>query len=282
MKIAITGASGFIGKSLTEFFLSKGYLVLPVTRDLLRDCREKDLCDLLAQTDVVINLAGATINKRWTVAYKKELFKSRINTTRKVVDIINTLEHKPKVLISASAVGYYDDINIHTEVSNCKGNSFLSDLCEQWETEAQKVSDEVRLAICRFGVVLSKNGGAFSNLSFPTKLGIIPIIGDGGQAFPWIALADLISAISFIVENDRARGAFNFTAPEQLNYKAVMFRIGKYYKGFLSFKVPQFVMSLIMGEFGISLTKGQNVVPLKLDELGFTYKYPTLTDFLED
>lgn len=280
MKIAITGATGFIGTNMSQYFESKGYKILGISRKLLSDSNENLLLEVISQSDVVINLAGATINKRWTDNYKKEMRDSRIVTTQKVVDAINKSEKKPHLFISASAVGFYSNTGINDEYLYTKGVGFLSDLCQDWEQEASKVSSDVRLCITRFGVVFANEGGAFEKMALPTKMGLIPIISNGKQLFPWIALVDLIRAIDHIIDDKNISGNINLVAPQILPYKQLMYAIAKRYSGFIPMPVPAFAIKALLGEFGESLTEGQYVVPKKIEKSDFVFKYPTVQDFL--
>ena len=133
--IAITGASGFVGTSLTKYFSALGYKIIPISRDILND--NKKLEETLNQTDIVINLAGANIINRWNQSYKKLLYSSRIDTTSKIVNAINSVQNKPKLLISTSAVGIYDNKSTYDE-NGSFSNDFLSTLCQNWEKEALK------------------------------------------------------------------------------------------------------------------------------------------------
>ena len=146
--IAITGASGFVGTSLTKFFSNLGYRIIPISRDILNN--ENRLEETLKTTDTVINLAGANIIVRWTPQYKELLYSSRIDTTSKIVNAINTVENKPKLLISTSAVGIYDNKDTHNE-NGTFANDFLSTLCQNWEKEALKAKNETtKVSIFRF------------------------------------------------------------------------------------------------------------------------------------
>ena len=158
MRIAISGASGFVGTYLSNYFGNKGYEILPLSRKMLTEEYGGQLADVLSHSDIVINLAGASINGRWTASYKKELHDSRIITTRTLVNAINKLTNKPKIFISASAVGYYSSDRCYDENNAVLGSSFLSNLCCEWENEAKKIASDVRLAITRFGVVLAAKG----------------------------------------------------------------------------------------------------------------------------
>lgn len=279
IKIAISGASGFIGKHLTEYFRSKGHIVFPINRKLLTDESTSELMDILSQSDVVINLAGAPINKRWTKAYKKKLSDSRIITTRKLVNTINQATVKPKVLISASAVGYYPSVGFYDEYNSIKGNGFLSELCEQWENESAKISSDVRLAITRFGVVLSPNGGAFNQMILPARFGIATIIGSGSQPLPWIDIKDLTLAIEHIIGTTTLNGIINLVAPQQITNKELILYASEYYNSLITIRIPSFVFRFLFGEASEFLTEGQRVYPKKLLDSGFKFKSKFISEF---
>lgn len=161
MRIAISGNSGFIGQHLTEFLSVGGDVVVPLKHAMFRSRSDEKLKQALTGCDVVINLAGATINQRWTRKAKRKIMNSRIYTTRRLVSIINEMEVKPEVFISASAVGIYPDNGIYSESSTSVGTGFLSEVCIRWEDEAQKLSRDIRLVVARFGVVLSRMEGHY-------------------------------------------------------------------------------------------------------------------------
>jgi uncharacterized protein (TIGR01777 family) len=163
--IAISGASGFVGTSLTKFFSNVGYKVIPISREILNN--NNKLEELLNTTDIVINLAGANIINRWSESYKKLLYSSRIDTTSKIVKAINSISNKPKILISTSAVGIYNNISTYDEDGSFS-NDFLSNLCQNWEKEALKAKNETTIvAIFRFGIVLGQEGGALQKMITP-------------------------------------------------------------------------------------------------------------------
>ena len=277
MNIAISGASGFIGTYLSGYFTANGYNIFPLTRKILSD--ESELKKILSQSDVVINLAGAPINHRWTKSYKKELKDSRIISTHKIVNTINDMLEKPKLLISASAVGYYSLEGCYNEYNSIKGNSFLADLCEKWEEEAKQVSSEVRLVITRFGVVLAAEGGAFKEMMLPAKLGIATVLGSGNQPFSWIDIADLGNAMDFIIKNRVIDGTVNFVAPEKITNRKLMKIAAKHYRSFFSIRIPEFVFRFIWGESAEFITQGQCIEPKKLLDSGFIFKTSNISDF---
>ena len=168
MKIAISGASGYIGQHLTLFFTEKGDEVVPLGRNLFKEENFDELCHRVESCDVVINLAGASINKRWTKAYKQELYDSRIRTTHQLVNAINTRDILPKLFISTSAVGYYPTSGEYDEYNNRQGEDFLARLCGAWEKEARACLPDVRLVIR--GRTLGGWRGIETDASFATSL----------------------------------------------------------------------------------------------------------------
>lgn len=279
LKIAISGATGFIGSYLSQYFTDKGHVVFPLTRKILMNESDSELAGILSQSDVVINLAGASINHRWTESYKKELYDSRIKTTRKIVATINQISNKPKLLISTSAVGYYPSQGCYDETNAVQGNGFLSSLCEEWEKEAKAVSPDVRLVITRFGVVLAERGGAFEKIVQSAKFGVAGIIGSGEQSFSWIDIADLAQAMEHVINNTNLSGVVNFVAPEQITNKDLIQAAAKHYRSFLTIKIPTCFFRMVFGEAAEFMTEGQCVQPKKLLESGFVFKSPTISEF---
>ncbi len=268
--IAITGASGFVGTSLTKYFSRLQYKIITISRDILND--KQKLEETLSQSDIVINLAGANIINRWSESYKKLLYSSRIDTTSKIVTAINNIENKPKLLISTSAVGIYDNKATHDE-NGTFSNDFLSTLCQDWEKEALKASNSVtKVAIFRFGIVLGKEGGAFAKMITPFKFGLGGIIGSGNQAFSYIHISDLLRAYEFVINNDFS-GVFNLTAPKPTTNLLFTRALGKALRRPTIFPVPEFILKLIFSEGAKVLTDGQDVVPKKLLSLGFKFDY---------
>ncbi|MFA9372662.1 MAG: TIGR01777 family oxidoreductase [Poseidonibacter sp.] len=278
--IAISGASGFVGTNLKDYFTNLGYKVIPISRDILN--KKDKLEELINSSNIVINLAGANIINRWTDKYKKLLYSSRIDTTSKIVNAINSVENKPELLISTSAVGIYDNQFIHDE-DGSYSNDFLSKLCQDWEKEALKANSfNTRVAIFRFGIVLGKDGGALQKMLTPFKLGLGGIIGSGKQAFSFIHLEDLLNAYKFVIENSNANLAFNLTAPTPTTNKGLTMALGKTLKRPTILPVPEFILNLIFSEGAKVLTDGQNVIPKKLQDLGFEFKYKNIEDTIEN
>ena len=276
--IAITGATGFVGTNLTKFFKNLNYNIIPISREILND--ESKLKNVLEQSDVVINLAGANIIGRWTPQYKELLYSSRIDTTSKIVNAINTVENKPKLLISTSAVGIYDNKDTHDE-NGTFANDFLSTLCQNWEKEALKAKNETtKVSIFRFGIVLGKDGGAFAKMITPFRLCLGGIIGSGNQAFSYVHIDDLMNAYQFVIEKN-LDGIFNLTSPKPTTNLLFTRALGKALKRPTIFPVPEFVLKLIFSEGAKVLTDGQDVIPKKLLSLGFKFKFSNIEETLK-
>ena len=276
--IAISGASGFVGTKLNQFFSNLGYKIIAISRDDLNN--KIKLKELLEQSDIIINLAGTNIINRWTSVYKKLLYTSRIDTTKKIVNVLNEIKGKNKLLISTSAVGIYDNKDTYDEKGNY-ANDFLSNLCQDWEKEALKAkSENIKVSIFRFGVVLGKDGGAFAKMITPFKLGVGGIIASGNQAFSYIHIEDLLNAYKFVIENN-IEDTFNLTAPKPTTNLLFTRTLGKILKRPTIFPIPEFVLKLIFSEGAKVLTDGQDAIPKRLTNLGFKFKYNNIEETLK-
>lgn len=299
-KIVIAGATGFIGRNLTSNLLGRGTAVVVLTRNaagantinhpLLRvvEWDGKNQGDLAAHVngaDAFINLSGQSIGtKRWTGTRKEDLLRSRINPTKALIDVIRTLTSKPRVLINASAVGYYGnrDEGDVTEDSS-PGTDFLGQLCFEWESAALQARDiGIRVVLTRSGVVLDRNAGALQRMLLPFRLFVGGPLGSGNQWFPWVHREDQIRAIIFALQTEGLSGAFNVVAPEQVTMRTFARTLGAVLHRPSMFRVPSFALKAILGEMsGIVLT-GQKAVPSKLMQAGFEFHFPTLAGALED
>lgn len=277
--IAITGASGFVGTNLNKFFSSLGYKIIPISRDILNNTNKLE--EAINSSNIVINLAGANIINRWSESYKKLLYSSRIDTTSKIVNAIKNSTNKPELLISTSAVGIYDNKQTYSEDGN-KNTDFLANLCKDWENEALKVKEfGVKVSIVRFGIVLGKHGGALQKMLTPFKMGIGGVIGSGKQAFSFIHIYDLLNAFRFIIDNLH-EDVFNLTAPVPTTNKGLTLALGKTLKRPTILPIPEFVLNIIFSEGAKVLTDGQSVIPQKLEDLGFEFKFKTIEETIED
>lgn len=277
MKIVISGASGFVGSFLCEYFAKRGHEIVKIgVKDFEGDLRAK-----LEGAEFVINLCGAPIIGRWSEEYKKTLVSSRMGTTKKLTDAMTALEQKPNAFFCASAVGYYAE-GENDEFSYKKADDFLGNLCENWENEAKKVeSIGIRCINMRFGIVIGKNGGALSQMLPIFRLGLGGKIGSGKQGFSWIHLSDLANAINFIYEKG-LDGAFNFTAPYPTTNAGLTKALGEALHRPTVFPVPEFALRLLYSEGAKVLTGGQKVYPKRLLDAGFVFEYETIDAAIKD
>lgn len=282
MKIAITGSTGFIGTHLIHHLSERGYQVVPIGRELLHEKAFQRLIKALTGCSAIINLAGAPINRRWTNAYKKELYDSRIGVTRLLVHAMAELEPAPEVMISVSAVGYYPSEGEYDEEDVVETEGFLAALCRDWEAEARKCPPPTRSIITRFGLILSPDGGALSQMLLPLRwLRFSAVIGNGYQSFPWMGITDLCRAAVYLLEDKEAEGVYNFTSPQTITQRYFARVMAKACHAWGIQPVPGFVFRLLYGEGSTVVTQGQNVHPHRLLEAGFTYLTPTIECFFQ-
>lgn len=291
MKILITGGAGFIGTPLTKELRSAGHDVIITTR---RKSDSKDTIrwslpdlippDVISEIDAVINLAGEPIApKRWTEERKKLILSSRIDTTRALVESIKNSDKNPKVFISASAIGYYgprDEKPVNEYTSPSLG--YLASVCLQWEAEAQKAEDlGLRVVRVRIGGVLDADGGLLAQMVGPFKFFAGGPIGDGKQWFSWIHRDDMIGIIKYAIENDSVSGPVNVTAPNPVTNKEFSKALGKALHRPSSVTVPAFAVKLALGELSSIILTGQRVIPEKILEAGYEFKYPEVNEALK-
>lgn len=282
-KIAITGASGFIGCQLAKMYASNGYEVIRIHRSAYSPGHETELDKFLGGCHAIINLAGATINKRWTEAYKRELYESRILTTRILIRAIQRMEQQPEVFISASAVGYYSPIGVHDEYSEESDMSYLAQICRDWEAEARRCPKTVRCVIVRLGVVFSTEGGALCEMIKKQRLTkVAAIVGDAEDPFPWISLKDVCRAIDFLLQRTHAEGIYNLVAPQIINRMELAQALYRHYPAWILLPIPRFVFKMLLGEGERAVTIGQAVKPLRLLEAGFDFCDSDLKTFFKN
>ena len=280
MIVSISGAGGFIGKSLTRAFHEKGWIIKSINRESFSMPDDEFRKAKIEGCDVVINLAGASILKRWNDTYKKEIRDSRINSTGKIVSAILGCSERPGLLISASAVDIYDNLHVHDETSSFYAGSFLGDVCSDWEKEALIATDALRVVIPRMGVVLGEAGGAMSKMYLPFSLGLGAKIGNGGQWISFIHIKDLVQAYIFIIENESMAGPVNVVSPYPATNSEFSSTFGKALKQPVFLTLPGKLLTFLYGEGASVLLEGHQVLPGKLTEKGFRFSYPTITNAL--
>lgn len=280
-KISIIGANGFIGTYMQSFFKAEGFIVLPLGKDETRK-NSNEIAKMLEGTDIVINLAGAQIIHRWSPAYKKILYNSRIITTKKLVDAMAQMKKKPELFISTSAVGIYATNGPMSESNYTYGDNFLTKICKDWEAQAQQADDLSRVVIFRFGVVLGKGGGALSKMLPAFRLGIAGTIGDGSEPFSWVHIDDLLHAYLFVFASEKLEGTFNLCAPNPVTNRELTKTLGSILHRPTVIPLPKFVLKLLFSEGATVLTEGQRVIPERLLANDFTFNYPTIEEALKE
>ena len=290
MKILITGASGLIGKALQRSFSEKGYEMLLAGRAEPKKAndikwsvedgfREEDR-ERLEGLDAVVHLAGEGIaGLRWTEEKKKAIRESRVKGTQNLVNMLAELDHRPRVLISGSAMGFYGDRGdeIVTETSKA-GDNFLADVAKEWEAESRRAEDSgIRTVLLRTAIVLSKDGGALATMLMPFKLGVGGVVGTGKQWMSWVSLDDVVAIINFAIENEHLRGAVNVASPNPVTNEEFTKTLGDvlYRPTFLP--LPEFAVNLMFGEMGDTLLlNSTRVEPKRLKDAGYEFKFPDL------
>jgi uncharacterized protein len=296
MQIAITGATGLVGSRLVEKLNSEGHRILVLTRNPDKAKRvfpgsafsnleivkytpqeSGDWQQKISGCDAVVNLAGEPIAERWTPQHQQAIRESRQIGTRKLVEAIAMAEHKPQVLISGSAIGYYgtSETTAFEEISP-PGNDFLAQVCQDWETEARKVTETgVRLVILRIGIVLA-NGGALGKMIGPFKMFAGGPIGSGKQWFSWIHREDLVNLICQGIERADMSGVYNATSPNPVRMGQLCHVLGEVMNRPCWLPVPDFVLEVLLGDGAKVVLEGQQVIPQKTQSVGFNYQYPDL------
>lgn len=287
MRVLISGASGLVGSEVARQLRLLGHEPVLLTRTTPTSSDqvfwnpstgELDP-NLMESIDAVVNMAGATTGKiPWTKKYMREIVSSRLDSTRTLVNAINSAKNKPKVLVSGSASGYYGDCSDEElNESSPKGTGFLSDLAAQWEQEALKANTRVVLA--RTTMVMSKKLGALGKLLPLIKLGIGGALGSGKQWWAWISLEDEARAIIHLIQNEPCSGPYNLTAPEPATCEDIVKALAKSLKRPAFFRVPAFVMNTLIGVAAQELLLcSQKMKSHRLEESGFEFKHPTLQE----
>ncbi len=303
MKIAITGATGFVGSRLVQKLNAENHQIVVLTRNLAKAQRvfpsltfrnlefvtytpkeSGKWQESISGCDAVINLAGEPIAERWTAQQKREILESRQLGTRKIVEAIAKAAVKPKVLVSGSAIGYYGTSETAVfEETSPSGSDFLAEVCQNWEAEAEKVKEfGVRLAILRLGIVLADGGGALAKMIGPFQMFAGGPIGTGRQWFSWIHRDDLVDLIVEVVTNDQMSGVYNATAPNPVKMKQFCQTLGEVMNRPSWLPVPEFALELLLGDGAIVVLEGQQVLPKRAQALGFQFQYPELKPALAE
>jgi uncharacterized protein (TIGR01777 family) len=298
MKVLITGATGLVGKELVSILLDKGVFInyLTTSQDKIQDkenCKgflwnpDKAEIDKLSIVDVdaIIHLAGATISKRWTTKYKKEILDSRVLSTNLLYDTLKNNSNSVNHFIGASATGIYPNslTKVYSEESTDKDDSFLSTVVQKWEAAEDRISSlNIKVAKIRTGLVLSGEGGVLKELAGPTKLGLGAAFGSGKQIQSWIHHSDLVGIYYYILENE-LKGVYNAVAPHPVSQEDLVKSIAEVLgKPYIMPNIPRFAMKLALGEMHKLLFDSQNVSAKKIINSGYQFEYLSLNKAIAD
>ncbi len=295
MHILLTGGTGLIGSHLVPALLAKGHQISVISRDVAA-AREKldsrvTIWSGIAQQkdlngiDAVINLAGEPIaDKRWSEQQKQRLCESRWQITEQLASLINASSQPPQVLISGSASGFYGNSGeaIVTEEDGGQ-DEFTHQLCARWEALALAAeSDRTRVCLLRTGVVLAKEGGALTKMKLPFKMGVGGPIGSGKQYMPWIHIDDMVNGILWLLEKPTLRGPFNMVAPYAVRNEQFAATLGHAMHRPAFMRTPAGAIKLMMGESAVLVLGGQHLLPKRLEESGYRFKWVQLDQALAD
>lgn len=295
MRVVVTGGTGFVGGALVKALLERGDEVWVVTRKKgsvagrhanLHEATWDELADnpgRLEGTHGIVNLAGESINQRWTEAAKARVLNSRLQAAEAVAGWVRALQVKPNVVINASGITYYgmSETGMFDERSPGRVTDFLSSVVEKWEAAADRIAAE-RLVKLRVGLVVGREGGAFPLMAMPYKLFGGGRVGSGKQWISWIHLEDMTRLILFCLDNDAVSGPMNASSPDPVTNDRFGRALGAAMKRPHWFPVPAFVMRLLFGEMAILLLEGQRALPKAALDAGFAFRYPTIDSAMQD
>ncbi len=300
--VLITGGTGMVGQSLTNYLIERGYEVIVLTRSEKRSSRlhlsyavwniEKQYIDPIAlkKADIIVHLAGESVaTKRWTKQRKEAILQSRVQSGALLVKALKENEHKVKTVISASAIGWYGPDNEQslkegfTEIDPVDA-SFLGDTCKQWEESVYPIKAlGIRMVTLRIGIVLNKRGGALLEFIKPARLGVAAILGNGKQIVSWIHQQDLNGIIEFAIQNPAINGVFNAVAPEPIDNQSLTLQIAaKYHSWYFKVYVPEWALKILLGEMSIEVLKSAKVSSHKLQKAQFSFQFPSISAALDN
>jgi uncharacterized protein (TIGR01777 family) len=296
MDIVLAGGSGFIGRHLTRLLQERGHRVSVLTRGggsvpagsraLIWDGRQGGEWEKAVDgCDAVVNLAGEGVADRlWTAAYRERLVSSRIDSTRALVAAMERGDRKPKVFISASAVGFYGDRGEQAvDETSVGGQGFLAELCARWEEQARRAESlGVRTVLLRIGVVLGRDGGALPRMLLPFKLALGGRLGSGRQWMPWVHVDDVAGLIAAALDDEAYRGVVNAVAPVPATNAGYTRELGSVLRRPTPFSVPSIGLRLTLGEMSGILLASQKVRPAAALRAGFRFRFPDLGPALQD
>ena len=278
MKIVILGGTGLIGSALQKSF-SKTHQVEVFNRNVFKSAEH--LSSIIDGSDFVIQLAGSTISKRWSQKIIAEMWQSRVNTNQMLSDAIKLITKTPKVICS-SGISFYaeSDCNNPKTEDDIQGEGYLTDLNIAVESAAKSISDDV--TILRFGVVLSRKGGALAKLYWPYYFGVGGPIMSGNQCFSWIHIDDLVKAFHYLINDSQSKGIYNITSPEPVPQKVFGRALAKSLKRPFFIPVWEWQLKILLGKGSQVLTLSASVIPMRLIQAGFVFDYPDIDTAMRD
>jgi hypothetical protein len=291
-KIVVTGATGLIGRALVSALHGRGDEVVALSRNASNDLGVTTVVwdpasgpappEALSGADAVVNLAGEPVAQRWTAAAKERIRSSRMAGTERLVEGLLTADPRPPVLVSASAAGYYGDRGTEElPESASPGSDFLASVCVGWEAAAMHASAEgVRVALVRTGVVLARGGGALKQMVPPFKAGVGGPVAGGHQYMPWVALDDLIGIYLAALDNASFSGPVNAATPNAATNRDFSKALGRALHRPAVIPVPAVALKLLFGEMSSVITASARLVPARVPELGYSFRYPELGEAL--
>jgi uncharacterized protein (TIGR01777 family) len=295
MKVAVTGATGTIGRAVVRELVGRGDSVVALSRDPSSADLDVEVAEwrdpkkdpapaaAFSGADGVIHLLGEPLAQRWSEDAKREIHDSRVLGTRNLVAGMSAASPRPAVLVSQSATGYYGPHGDEpVDESAPPGDSFEASVVVDWEEEARAAEQlGMRVALSRTGVVLSPSGGALEKMLTPFKLGVGGAVAGGGQYLPWVHIDDVVGGLLFALDNDAASGPINVTAPSPVTNKEFSRALGSALHRPAFMPVPGFALRLLYGEMATIVTTGVRAVPRRLQELGYDFRRPELAGALE-
>ncbi len=288
MRIVIAGGSGFLGTILAQRLISDGHTVTIIARKVVTIQGAKqvrwtdDLKTVIDGADAVINLAGANVGaRRWTPKYRRELVSSRLDTTKKLVDVILASEHPP-AFISMSGTGYYGNSMTPSNEGLGAGATFLAELCDAWEREARRAEAVTRVVRLRLAPVLDPGEGMLAKLLLPMRLFVGGVLGSGRQWVPWIHRDDAVGIIIWTMMHATAAGPYNVSAPEQVTMRELTQTLGRVIGRPTLFGVPGGILRLALGSMADMVLHSQRIAPWRLEGEGYVFRFPRLEGALRD
>ena len=297
-KIVLTGATGFLGKKIVRKLIDRGdeiciltrsvenaKKIFPTVNSIIEWSPDSNVWhSSLEGADAVINLAGENVlARRWIEEHMRKILSSRVNSVQSLISAIEHVKNRPKVFISASAVGYYGNREEAVDENSKRGKDFMADVVTKWENETKKIDTfAVRRVNIRIGIVLDKKNGALAKMILPFKFFIGGSLGSGAQWFPWVHVDDVIGIFLFVLDNDNVNGILNAVSPNPVRMNEFCKTLGMVMKRPSMFRVPEFVLKILLGEAAQIILGGAKVNPKRTEEFGYKFEYSGLTEALKN